>query len=1595
MEIDKLNKWSELLMDTGKRNNLINFRDTKMGTVEVVVPNFFTLFSRSEQSSTFEVYDPKLDDEDDFDFLIESDIDAEVIASMGEITGDYPNITAINNGKDTALANQNALVTYGDMEVPLTTINGANYLQCSNNENEEHSEKNEKNLSKEEFMEIYGARVKKNQILLYNKINKPIPALKNIWKKAKTSIEESGVNIAYIAFGFVHWTESEQSDYEMRAPILLAPIAIENESAISPYYIKVIDSEFIVNPTFAFKLQNEYGIIFPEYDENEGVESYFNTLTSLFAKMKWTISYECNISIFSFLKLNMYKDLKDNADKIIKNKNIRALLGEEDVRVWGGNGIEDKKTENFLDLKNVVDADSSQEEAIEMAKTGKSFVLQGPPGTGKSQTITNIIAECLSDGKKVLFVSEKLAALNVVYDKLKGVGLEEFCLELHSHKANKKQVIEELCHTLKLPKSGVSDKAQKELKLKQEAQQQLDEYAQELHKIRPIIKKSLYKLYEEVSACRIAPDIDFIIQNIKNKGEDFIESAERSLTQYMDYVPNIGYDYHNNFWFGYYNPDCSFQAVKQLEKDFKDVQELCLELDKVSRIVNDKYSINANNLLSSHRYSYFFKLLKDSNYITSKCLIDTEQKFNQIKKLNSLAKEILDKRTILLETFDEDIYKLNGQTLYKKLTKQFNGFFKRLFNNEYIKIINDIKLCKNDAKKPSYKFAVELMDALRIYQLRMQEFTEIEQDIKTILGKEYCGVDTNFVALEEEFEFLQGMKLNGCEFGKIATLPINVYEEEKQSFTELFDFYDKAFVKYSEAEKRLLSCFDENEYNLNTAHLTTLLEKCNGCYNNIDNVDNWCEFYDLLQKLKDLDLRDFIDYIIEDKIESKLLVQTFKKSFYTQWIDVVLHDSPILLKLARVPHDEIVNRFKEKDTLNFEVNKAKIKAKLSSERPNLDFVAQGSSISILLREGEKKRKQKSIRLLFSEIGELVQTLKPCFLMSPLSVSTFLSSDINFDVVIFDEASQIFPQDAIGAVYRGQQLIVVGDSKQMPPSDFFNSSIDVAENEEDDTTDFESILDLCSISFPQRRLKWHYRSRYEQLIAFSNKNFYDNDLITFPSSKADTKGVGVDYYYVDGVFDRKTKTNRLEAEKIVDLVFENIEKYPERSLGVVAFSISQQNLIDKLIYKRRQQDQSKEIFFNSAKTEPFFVKNLETVQGDERDTIIFSIAYAKDSQGRLLLNFGPINREGGERRLNVVVTRAKHNVQIISSLHFSDIDLSRTKSVGTKLLREYLDYAENGEKALERTITVNSFETYDSEFEMEVAEFLKDNGFVVDTQVGCSSFKIDLGLKKPNSSDYVLAIECDGSSYHSSRTARDRDRLRQEILERMGWKFYRIWSTDWFRNKRVEKERLLAVAQEALVSAPKKTKDEWNAEVSFEEPVEIKHFKFPIYVMADDKNTARKCNYNRINIIRAIVKLESPISEEWLLKRIVFLYDRDKVTSVVREEFNYDMRNCLSYGIVRKKGFLYAQDKPIPMLRVPSENAYNIRDIKYVSIEELALGLKEILKQNVTAEKMGLFRLLAKQLGFSRLGDSILVNMEKALELISEEIIVNGEMLSLK
>ena len=1545
MDSDRLNRWAEQLLDTGKSNRLISYKETASGTAEAVAPAFSVLAKKLESGATLEAYDPK-------------------------------------TGPDTEEEGTESAEDGGSAE----GVPGGK----------------KKKLGKEEFVQRYGGRLRASQVLLYNAQNTPLAALRGIQRKARAATEEVGVNIAYIAVGFLRWTEKETAKHSLLAPLILIPVQIENESSLEPFRIRVLEDDAVANPTLAYKLKNDFGIALPEYADD--ICGYMDAAEELFSRMRWEVVREIRVDTFSFLKLNMYEDLRENADRIAQNAAISALLGNAASPGGdGGQGAGKSESERLMELHHVVNADSSQSEAVALAKEGRSFVLQGPPGTGKSQTITNIIAELLHDGKSVLFVSEKLAALNVVYGKLKDVGLGEFCLELHSHKANRREVIAELCRSLELPDHALSERAQKELDAWASSQKKLDGYAEELHRRREPVGMSLYQLYCRHSALRGVPDVEYADLDISAKGAPELEAAEALIRSYEASFARVGGDAQRSAWNGLRTFPADYAGELRLKEDLRGTLALCGGLQAFGGAGGRAFRPDTGSIGRAYSCSRLLTFLGESAYVTPALLRSSlPESAAYAGRLGAAARQIRAEREALLAEYTEDILALDCAGLSRRLEREFSGFFPRLFSSAYREIAKSVRLCRRDGKGVNYAEAKRVLGLCAALQRDTESFAAEAGGACELFGEKFAGTDTDFGLLARETEYLRGAQAEGADFCGLETLGAEGFEAAKGAMRETGGAIAELFAAYGESAGRLADSFDRSCFDVKDSPLESVHARVSAMLERFDSLAAWQSFCGAREKLREAGLQDFLECAGKADVPAGTLAEAYEKNYVTQWIRAVWRESPVLSETDRGAHDAQREEFAEKDRSTLSINRAKIRAILSERRPDAAMTVPGSAMSVLQREGQKKRRQKSVRALLSETGDLVRLIKPCFLMSPLSVSTFLPSDFTFDAVVFDEASQIFPQDAVGAIYRGRQLIVVGDSKQMPPTSFFSSVTDGGEEDDDgeDIADFESILDLCSAVFPQRRLLWHYRSKYEELISFSNKNFYGGTLITFPSvSSVSAEGAGVDYYHVDGVFDRRTKTNRAEAEAVVDLVFEDMERYPGRSVGVVAFSVAQQDLIDRLILMRRREDPSHEEYFSSAREEPFFVKNLETVQGDERDIIIFSVAYGRDADGRLLLNFGPLNRAGGERRLNVAVTRAKYCVQLVSSMHHTDIDISRAKSVGASLLREYLDYAENGEIALRRTLSVSGTDSFDSGFEEEVCEFLRSNGFEVDTQVGCSSFRIDMAVRRPDSSDYVLAVECDGASYHSSKTARDRDRLRQEILESRGWTFYRVWSTDWFRNGREERERLLGAVREALSAAPGKARGANGEKKEAPEgfggrdrlPEEV---RFPEYVRLDEMETACRCGSRVLPTVRALMESEAPVSEEWLLRRIVFLFCRKRVTSVVTASFDVAMQGCERQGIERRGGFLYLKGREIPMLRVPAEGE-EPREIKNICPEELANGLRALLKQNMSVGREELFLALAQKLGFSRVSDSAAGRLGEALSLLSDEIETDGVTVTLK
>jgi len=615
-------------------------------------------------------------------------------------------------------------------------------------------------------------------------------------------------------------------------------------------------------------------------------------------------------------------------------------------------------------------------------------------------------------------------------------------------------------------------------------------------------------------------------------------------------------------------------------------------------------------------------------------------------------------------------------------------------------------------------------------------------------------------------------------------------------FRESLVAFSKGLDAYA-SEVRL----NRNAIDVSTDYLSAtraLVEKISGAWLGIR---EWCSWQKVRHEAIALGLSRIVEKTESPSGASIEVPILFECSFRRALFFAILENDKILREFYGSEHNEIIKRFRDLDVHLAKLSCEMIRARLAAGVPR-DHTADGISkleIGLLRKEIGKRARHIPVRQLINRIPNLLPRLKPCVLMSPLSVAQYLeASHETFDVVIFDEASQIPVWDAIGAIARGRQLIIVGDPKQLPPTSFFATSTD----DEDDLTpdehkDMESILDeLMTLGLRHKRLRWHYRSRHEGLITFSNRQYYENDLLTFPSPERELGGVRF-RHIPDARYDKgKSRTNRIEAETLVrELVLRLRDPSASgRSFGVVTFSQAQQALIENLLDEERRKFPEIECHFGDdppVEGEPVFVKNLENVQGDERDVILFSICYGMDDAGKISLNFGPLNREGGERRLNVAVTRAKHEVIVYSGLRGGQIDLTRTQRRGVRDLKYFLEYAERGPIALVAATSGASLEDVDSEFERMVANRIRAAGYDVHHQVGCSGYRIDLAVVDPSAPGrYLLGVECDGATYHRAATARDRDKLRQGILEGLGWKLYRIWSTDWWHNADTEIDKLL-------------------------------------------------------------------------------------------------------------------------------------------------------------------------------------------------------------
>ena len=579
--------------------------------------------------------------------------------------------------------------------------------------------------------------------------------------------------------------------------------------------------------------------------------------------------------------------------------------------------------------------------------------------------------------------------------------------------------------------------------------------------------------------------------------------------------------------------------------------------------------------------------------------------------------------------------------------------------------------------------------------------------------------------------------------------------------------------------------------------LDKLIARNDLALNNIESLQNWLDYVRYRKQLLDKGLVRLVRAVEYGDLDVSQMVDAYKAGIFDILAREILSEQPELSDFAGLTQNTYQGQFREYDNRLKELQSQKIAWQIDQRKiPNGNYSVRRSELTelhLLKHQCSLQRRHLPIRQLLYRAGKALVALKPCFMMGPMSVAQYLApGQIEFDLVIMDEASQIKPQEALGAIARGKQVVVVGDPKQLPPTSFFDRVVNEDEEDTTITEEAESILDatLPMPMFSARRLRWHYRSQHETLIAFSNQSFYDSNLVLFPSPHKKADDYGIRYTRVPrGCFNNKR--NLEEAGIISKAVREHFMRQPEESLGVVAMNAEQCLHIESAVESLAKDDIKfrKRLEEDSSKQEPLFVKNLENVQGDERDVIFISMTYGpQEPGGRVFQRFGPINSETGWRRLNVLFTRSKKRMHIFSSMGSDDINVNDTSKRGIHALRNFLAYCESGILHETQTIANRSPE---SDFEIAVMSALRDKGFECVPQVGVAGFFIDIAVVDPgNRGRYLMGIECDGATYHSAKSARDRDRLRQSILERLGWRIRRIWSTDWFSNPHAELQPII-------------------------------------------------------------------------------------------------------------------------------------------------------------------------------------------------------------
>jgi very-short-patch-repair endonuclease len=1597
-----INAWKTKLLDLTKRNRALNFKPQKVSTVTIIdeqAAEVFKLLCLLNKSLKFK---PK--DETQEKFILTSE--------------------NVDSQKDLNFSTVDDLLELED-------------------------EYFEENSPSPDFLPYEPSSLSNQYTDDYLQTNAPPEkldkSLRRLEEQARLSQEEQGVNSLFLALGMLQYTDSDDSKEFYKAPLILVPVELERRSARTGYTVRTTDDETIVNPSLIEYLRRNHGIILPELpdsgaiNEDYDLQTFFTEVSEAVKhKANWSVKNEIQLALFSFQKLVMYKDLEKNADNIANHSIINKIITRsgnyfaelpEDVRAM-------ELDRDFAPeaTSQVVDADSSQLRAIAAVAKNYNLVLEGPPGTGKSQTITNLIAQSLYAGKTVLFVAEKMAALKVVHRRLVAAGLGEFCLELHSTKANKRAVMNEIRLALDSSLQGVAVPQDSSSRLPF-VRRELSEYVNAVHTPYGVLKQTPFRAYGELGTVLNAPKV--ILKNdIFSYTQGQIDDALRHAKDLAVAAKEIGSPAEHP-WRDTKKTFYSEYDLDQIEAVGKNL------IRKLSEAINQARKVEtAFGLPPIRGFGDVETAISISSVIArspgAPMQVLSNEAWNtppfEAKNLIERGRKTVSLRENILRKFTPSVFEQNPINEIAYIEQKLSSFFSFLaFLDSRYRFI----------KKRWYSYRLPLyganlmqqagdMKAVVEYLDEKQALENSNAEGKALFGGLWQGESSDWNTLENYVAWVLDFRRLCVEHG-LREQAIAVASRPSPDLTEVRTLEREiSEIKQLLIELNRLTGFSDDYFTERT--LSDIQNRVNELINNLSHAQRWAAFEQVRQRVEKSVIGELLPAAMSGQISFSDLGAAFRRAFYQKWLAQVVTERESLRSFHTLTHEQRIKEFQELDKRVLKENRAALVGIMRERlQMNLRSPEVNEAMKFLRRELARQRGLSPLRVTMKQSLKAIRAIKPCFMMSPQTVAQFLDDvEENFDLVIFDEASQLPTEDAVGAILRGKQLVVVGDPKQLPPTNFFavqsgTVNLQIGEDGLPMYEDTQSILEeVLGAGVPKSRLKWHYRSAHESLITFSNVQFYDADLYTFPSVEPESIESGLHFEYVEnGVYEGKG-LNAVEARRVADAVVEHIKTKPELSLGVGTFNLRQQLAIQDELEQRRRQDPSIEPFFDKSKPEPFFVKNLENIQGDERDVIFLSVTYAKAADGKMRYNLGPLNGENGWRRLNVLTTRARKLMRVFSSIRSDEINAAATTSNGARLLKDFLSYAEH--KRLDSPIVSASNDT-ESIFEREVFQELTSRGLNIIPQVGVCGYRIDFGvLDNEFPGRFICGIECDGAAYHSSQTARDRDRLRQQVLEERGWEIHRIWSTDWFKDRAGQIERILNLVEQSRRNAKRKYEEEterrrleksetekhmreFSGEVSGNEfkgvsgnefkelshIIEKKPYVPPIaeaYRFADDSPVYANQYLldapagNVAQAILNVVEIEAPIHIKDLTTRVAAMWGQrtgNSIASRVRQ-----IADLLQHHnrLEIRGEFIW---KPNGEFRVRSRKETNI-PAERIAPEEIQEAILTVLRSGQGFTRQELVNQTRAVFGFSRTGQALQQVIDSAIEsLLAKGLIGEGSL----